>query len=79
MDEWEQVTCAKCGESGDCTPWSDYYTTPLWDGDGRVCEKCFGLLVRIEFARLAESRKADTRATAKARGIRRKSRKQGAS
>jgi len=42
---WSQVTCAKCGETGQCTPWNDYYETPLWDGEGRVCESCFKPMV----------------------------------
>jgi len=46
VEEWEVVTCASCGESGPCTPWSDYYVTPLLEGGGRVCEGCFGRLVR---------------------------------
>lgn len=44
-ESWEQVTCGSCGETGLCTPWSDYYETPLFDGDGRVCEQCFQRLV----------------------------------
>lgn len=42
---WATVTCARCGETGQCTPWSDYYETHLWDGDGRVCEACFHTLI----------------------------------
>lgn len=52
---WERVTCAKCGETGWCTPWSDYYVTPLWDGDGRLCERCFGGLVAQHMRERAKS------------------------
>lgn len=49
MSDWEAVTCARCGETGECTPRSDYYTSPLWTGEGRVCEGCFQVLVREHF------------------------------
>ena len=42
--QWQMVTCAKCGRTGRCTPWTDYYETPLFP-DGRVCEGCFHGLV----------------------------------
>lgn len=46
---YEVVTCGRCGETGECTPWNDYYETPLWD-NGRVCERCL-----LALARLAEA------------------------
>lgn len=42
---YKEVTCAKCGETGTCTPYNDYFTTPLWDGEGRLCERCFQKLL----------------------------------
>ena len=41
----QTLTCARCGETSECTPWNDFYTTPFWDGPGRVDEKCFRELV----------------------------------
>ena len=35
---WQRVTCSRCGEQYQCTPWRDYYNaTSLVDG---VCESC---------------------------------------
>jgi len=43
---YSMVTCARCGLTGQCTPWSDYYTTPFWEGpkEDRVCEHCLNAL-----------------------------------
>lgn len=42
---YTMMTCAKCGETHQCTPANDFYKTPLWDGEGRVCERCFNKLM----------------------------------
>lgn len=42
---YKHVTCAKCFITSECTPHNDFYFTPLWDGEGRVCEGCFNSLV----------------------------------
>ena len=45
----EVFTCAKCGTTRAATPWFDFYETALWEGEGRVCERCFRELVADYF------------------------------
>lgn len=35
------LTCARCGRVHECTPWFDFYITPLWADNARVCEMCY--------------------------------------
>ena len=59
-DRWQVLTCARCGFTGPCTPWSDYYETHLWEGEGRVCEACMNSLASQE---LRKQRQASEGAT----------------
>ena len=45
------VTCGRCGVKKQCTPDFDYYETPLWPGEGLVCENCMEMLVSEELRR----------------------------
>jgi hypothetical protein len=49
VSEYEEMTCAKCGTTRQCTPWFDFYETHLWKGEGRVCETCFEGLIADYF------------------------------
>lgn len=50
-EQWAICTCTACGNSGQCTPWSDYYTIPQ-DPAALLCEGCFAKHIGMPMARV---------------------------